>query len=246
MTPPNPILEKLKARLPHALVLQNEPLAKKTTLRVGGCADVYVEPASEDDLAQIIQVCREGKVPFMLLGRGSNLLIRDRGVRGVVICLAHSAFSAIEINQCDLRCGAGARLKAVATKARELNLGGLEFLEGIPGSVGGALRMNAGAMQGWTMEVVESVRSIDLLGQVHEVKKAEMEIHYRNVPHFQSHIAVSARLKGTPSAKHEINEKLKAFSNKRWTSQPAAPSAGCIFKNPGPIPAGQLIHDLGQ
>ncbi len=118
-------------------------------------------------------------------------------------------------------------------------------MEGIPGNMGGALRMNAGAMQGWTMEVVESVRSVDLLGHVHEVNKADMEIHYRSVPHFQTHIAVSARLKGTPSSKEEINEKLKAFSNKRWTSQPAAPSAGCIFKNPGPIPAGKLIEELG-
>jgi hypothetical protein len=95
------------------------------------------------------------------------------------------------------------------------------------------------------MEVVERVRSIDLLGHAHEVKKAEMEIHYRSVPHFQTHIAVSARLKGRPSSKEEINEKLKAYSNKRWTSQPAAPSAGCIFKNPGPVPAGKLIDEMG-
>ena len=110
----------------------------------------------------------------------------------------------------------------------------------------GALRMNAGAMQGWTMEVVESVRSIDPLGHVHEINKADLEIHYRNVPHFQTHIAVSARLKGSPRTGDEINEKLKAYSHKRWNSQPAAPSAGCIFKNPGPIPAGQLIEELGM
>jgi UDP-N-acetylenolpyruvoylglucosamine reductase len=118
-------------------------------------------------------------------------------------------------------------------------------MEGIPGNLGGALRMNAGAMQGWTMEVVESIRSIDPLGHVRELRKEEMEIHYRNVPHFQHHIAVSAVLLGQPSSKDEINEKLKAYSGKRWTSQPAAPSAGCIFKNPGPMPAGKLIDELG-
>jgi UDP-N-acetylenolpyruvoylglucosamine reductase len=84
-----------------------------------------------------------------------------------------------------------------------------------------------------------------LLGHIHEFKKDEIEINYRNVPHFQTHIAVSAILKGTPSSKEEINEKLKAYSSKRWTSQPAAPSAGCTFKNPGPLPAGKLIDELG-
>ena len=118
-------------------------------------------------------------------------------------------------------------------------------MEGIPGNLGGALRMNAGAMQGWTMEVVDSVRSIDLLGHIHETAKAALEIHYRNVPHFQTHIAVSAKLAGKPCSKEEIGEKLKAYSGKRWTSQPAAPSAGCIFKNPGPLPAGKLIDELG-
>ena len=136
-------------------------------------------------------------------------------------------------------------MKQIVADAKKHDLGGFEFMEGIPGNMGGALRMNAGAMDGWTMEVVDNVRSIDTMGHIHETKKSDLEIHYRSVPHFQSHIAVSARLKGKPSSKEEINEKLKKYSGKRWNSQPAAPSAGCIFKNPGPIPAGKLIDELG-
>ena len=130
-------------------------------------------------------------------------------------------------------------------EARKHDLGGFEFMEGIPGNLGGALRMNAGAMQGWTMEVVESVRSIDLLGHVHEVKKDDMEIHYRSVPHFQTHIAVSARLKGVPSSKEEINEKLKAFLEQAVDNPTRRLERRLHFQNPGPIPAGKLIDELG-
>src|SRR5580658_5345184 len=112
----------------------------------------------------------------VLGGRGSNLLIRDGGIRGVVVCLAHPRFSFIEVKDCDLLCGASARLKAVAAKARESSLGGLEFLEGIPGGVGGALRMNAGAMGSATFEVVTSVRLMDEHGQVAERNVAQVHV----------------------------------------------------------------------
>ena len=130
------------------MIRRDEPLAKHTTLRVGGPADVYVEPASEADLAGVVKFCGAHGVPFFVLGRGSNLLVRDGGFRGVVICLAHANFSRIEVDGERLRCGAGAKLKNVAVEAKRNGLSGVEFLEGIPGSVGGALRMNAGAMGG--------------------------------------------------------------------------------------------------
>src|SRR5580658_7049606 len=103
MTKPSPIFEKLKTRLPQGVLRQNEPLGKRTTLRVGGCAEVYIEPSSEQDLAQVVQFCQEERVPFMILGRGSNLLIRDGGIRGVVISLAHPDFCSIEVTGLDLR-----------------------------------------------------------------------------------------------------------------------------------------------
>src|ERR1700744_3769968 len=135
MAPSTPIFAELKTLVPGAAGLPDEPLAKSTTMRVGGPRDVFVEPASEDDLAKVLQFCRRGEIPFMILGRGSNLLVRDGGVRGVVISLAHPWFSRIEAQGSLLHCGAGARLKAVSAKARELDLAGLEFLEGIPGSI---------------------------------------------------------------------------------------------------------------
>ncbi len=157
MTADCPIASELAERVSGATVVRrNEPLARRTTLRVGGPADVYVEPDSEEDLSQVVQCCGEHSVPMFVLGRGSNLLVKDGGFRGVVICLAHANFSRVEVKDQRLVCGAGARLKAVAIEAKRQSLSGLEFLEGIPGSVGGALRMNAGAMGGAMFDAVET------------------------------------------------------------------------------------------
>jgi UDP-N-acetylmuramate--L-alanine ligase/UDP-N-acetylenolpyruvoylglucosamine reductase len=226
-------------------VRRNEPLAKKTTLRVGGPADWYVEPASETDLATVLRFCGERQIPITILGRGSNLLIRDGGIRGVVICFAGEAFSRVEVNGERLHCGAGVKLKTVSVEARRHGLTGLEFLEGIPGSVGGALRMNAGAMGSWIFEVVDSIRFIDYAGNIQGRKSSEVYVEYRGCPLFKDHIALGAVLKGQPAPKETIALRMQSFSEKRWDTQPAAPSAGCIFKNPAQIPAGRLIDELG-
>ncbi len=230
---------------PATVLRRNEPLAKKTTLRVGGPADVYVEPASEAELAAVLKICADRRVPFVILGRGSNLLIKDGGIRGVVICLVHPNFSRVEIAADRLHCGAGAKLKTVAVEAKRNGLSSLEFLEGIPGSVGGALRMNAGAMGSWMFDVVEIIRFMDYSGQVHERQAGEVNVEYRGCPLFKDHIALGAVLKGEPAAREAVEQRMQTFSQKRWTSQPAAPSAGCIFKNPKVVPAGKLIDELG-
>jgi UDP-N-acetylenolpyruvoylglucosamine reductase len=240
------IFHELKALLPGALARRNEPLGKRTTLRVGGCADVYIEPSSEADMAVVLRTCKEEGVPFMVLGRGSNLLIRDGGVRGVVVCLAHPGLSAISVDGRHLRCGAGAKLKAVAAKARETLLGGLEFLEGIPGSVGGALRMNAGAMGSATLEVVTQVRFMDDAGNVHERNIAQVPAQYRSCPLFKTNIALAATFQGHPDSREAIAKRAAEYNQTRWLSQPKEPSAGCIFKNPSPgLSAGKVIDDLG-
>lgn len=240
------LLVELKAKLSDQAILRSdEQLAKRTTLRVGGSADFYAEPASEADLASILQWCGQYQLPFVMLGRGSNLLIRDGGIRGAVICLAQPHFSRIEISGYHIYCGAGAKLKQVSVDAKRENLTGLEFLEGIPGTVGGALRMNAGAMGGWMFDVVESIRYMDYEGQAHEQPAGEIKVEYRSCPLLKDHIALGAVLKGHPAAREVVEKRMKGFSQKRWESQPAAPSAGCIFKNPGTIPAGKLIDELG-
>ena len=246
MLEPPAIADEIAGRVSSATVIRrDEPMAKHTTLRVGGPADVYVEPASEADLAAILKFCSERGVKFFVLGRGSNLLVRDGGFRGVVICLAHPEFSKIEDDGERLRCGAGARLKNVAVEARRNALCGLEFLEGIPGSIGGALRMNAGAMGSATFEIVESVRLMDFAGNVRELSPSEMAVEYRSCATLKNYVALGAVLRGKPDSVESIAQRMSAFSQKRWSSQPAAPSAGCMFKNPAEIPAGKLIDELG-
>ena len=241
-----PDLAEVRAQLSAAAELRrDEPLAKRTTLRVGGTADVYAEPDSEADLSVLLRWRRRHGLPFVVVGRGSNLLIRDAGIRGLVICLARPHFSRIEVSGTRLTCGAGAKLKQLAAEARRASLTGLEFLEGIPGTVGGALRMNAGAMGGWTFDVVESIRYMDQEGGIHEREAKAVAVEYRKCPLLIDHIALGAVLLGRPANRAEVEKRMKQFSEKRWASQPAAPSAGCIFKNPGAIPAGKLIDELG-
>jgi UDP-N-acetylenolpyruvoylglucosamine reductase len=252
------IADEIAARVSRATVIRrDEPLAKHTTLRVGGPADVYVEPADEEDLAGVVKFCGAHEIKFFILGRGSNLLVRDGGFRGVVICLAQPHFSRIEIvgqasslsdrqDACPtICCGAGAKLKNVSVEAKRNNLSGVEFLEGIPGSVGGALRMNAGAMGGATFDAVESVRVMDADGGICEMSPKEMDVTYRSCAALKNHIALGAVFRGRKDSPESIAQRMSAFSKKRWASQPAAPSAGCMFKNPATIPAGKLIDELG-
>src|SRR5207253_10910115 len=183
MQSPQDLAEELRLLLPPPTTIRcDEPLAKRTTLRVGGPADLYVEPASTEELGVLIRFCAEQKLPLFVLGRGSNLLVKDAGFRGVVVCLSQPHFSRIEIAGEHLSCGAGARLKAVAVEAKRHGLAGLEFLEGIPGSVGGGLRMNAGAMGGELFQVVESVRLIDFKGRIEERTPEDLQAQYRSCP----------------------------------------------------------------
>jgi UDP-N-acetylenolpyruvoylglucosamine reductase len=162
-----------------------------------------------------------------------------------VICLAHPHFSRVEVVGERLLCGAGARLKSVAVEARRHGLSGLEFLEGIPGSVGGAMRMNAGAMGSWLFDVVETIRFMDWVGTLHERRASEVNVEYRGCPLFKNHIALGAVLHGQLASKDAIQARMESFSRKRWESQPSQPSAGCIFKNPESVAAGRLIDELG-
>jgi UDP-N-acetylenolpyruvoylglucosamine reductase len=240
------LADELAARVsPATLIRRNEPLAKRTTLRVGGPVDIYAEPADENDLAAVVKFCGGQSLRFFILGRGSNLLVRDGGFRGAAICLSQPVFSKIEINGERLLCGAGAKLKNVSVEARRNSLSGVEFLEGIPGSVGGALRMNAGAMGGQTFDAIESVRLMDYDGNIREMAPPEMAVAYRSCATLRNHVALAAVFKCKNLPREEIEKRMKSYSEKRWESQPAAPSAGCIFKNPATIPAGKLVDELG-
>ena len=232
---------------PETLLRRDEPLARRTTLRVGGPADIYLEPPSDAALAMALEMCRLRGIPHFILGRGSNLLVRDGGIRGLVVSLQAPPFSQVEVlPEHRIRAGAGAPLKALANTARQAGLTGLEFLEGIPGNVGGALRMNAGAMGHWVFDVVHTVRAMDRRGQVREIPGADAGAQYRGCPLLKTHLALGAVLQGVPAERAVIEERMTASNTKRWSSQPRQPSAGCTFKNPAPeTPAGRLIDELG-
>jgi UDP-N-acetylmuramate--alanine ligase len=240
------IAEELKAIVgEQGDVRLYEPLSKHTTLRVGGPAQFWVEPRNESAFAELIRFCGRESLPLFVIGRGSNLLVKDGGIRGVVVHPCGGDFDKIEVNGNEITAGVGAKLKEVAYAGKTAGLGGLEWMEGIPGAVGGGLRMNAGAMGAQTFENVVRVRYLDPDGNLHVKQRDDLEVHYRNFPLLENNFAVSAVFRGQPAPTEEIVRNLEASQQKRRTSQPAAKSAGCIFKNPDSCPAGKLVDELG-
>ena len=238
----------LKARVSVVTrVKREESLAAKTTMRVGGAARVYAEPATIADLQALLREAKARGVEVFMLGRGSNLIVPDEGVDGLVISLAHDAWSAFEPRG-DGRVwvGAGLRLKNLCGLAAKAGLVGFEFLEGIPGNVGGALRMNAGAMGGWMFDVVEEVQVMSLDGEVRTLAKAAMHVDYRHCAELHHAIALGALLRPASEADAgAISRQIDVYRKKRHESQPREPSAGCIFKNPPGNSAGRLIDECG-
>lgn len=239
------MLEELQRAMGHGAARLYEPLAKHTTLRIGGPAQFWLEPETEEGFARVVRHCTSAGIPLFVIGRGSNLLVREGGIKGVVVYLGRGEFRKIEIREGQIMVGAGVRQKELAHAARDAGIGGFEWFEGIPGNVGGALRMNAGAMGGETFRQVVSVRYVDRHGEFHTKTPAEMEVHYRNVPSLRDNFAVSATFQGSQASHSEIEERLEASVQKRRASQPRESSAGCIFKNPSTIQAGRLIDELG-
>jgi UDP-N-acetylenolpyruvoylglucosamine reductase len=222
-----------------------EPMADHTTLRVGGPAQFWIEPQTHGGLANVLGFCSANRLPVMIIGRGSNLLVRDGGIAGVVIHLAKGDFSIVKTNDLEVEAGAGVRLKQLVGAARQATIGGFEWMEGIPGSVGGSLRMNAGAMGAETFQQVVNVRVVNMRGEFEILTPEMMQVHYRNVPTLRDRFVVSAVFRGTRARLEEIEKRLDIAGQKRRGTQPIAASAGCIFKNPVECPAGKLVEELG-
>lgn len=232
---------------PATRLRREESLARKTTMGVGGAARLYAEPASVADLQALLREARARGIEVFVLGRGSNLIVPDEGVDGLVITLAHEAWASFE-PRADGRIwvGAGLRLKNLCGLAAKTGLVGFEFLEGIPGNVGGALRMNAGAMGGWMFDVVEEVQIMSLDGEVRTLAKSAMHVDYRHCAELHDAIALGALLRPAAAADgEEIRRQIDVYRRKRQESQPREPSAGCIFKNPAGTSAGRLIDECG-
>jgi UDP-N-acetylmuramate--alanine ligase len=222
-----------------------EPMRNHTTLRVGGPAEFWIEPSTLEGFARLVRFCREHTIPVRVIGRGSNLLVKDGGVVGAVIHPTKGEFSDVRVEDGRIVAGVGARMKRVTSVAKEAGLGGFEWMEGIPGNVGGSLRMNAGAMGAQTFDQVESITYLDEDGEIRVKTADEIVSGYRNVPELQDHFALSAVFRGEPASAEVIVSGIEASKMKRRESQPIAASAGCIFKNPGECSAGMLVDELG-
>ena len=237
--------KRLLAAMGSGSIRLYELMSKHTTLRVGGPAQFWAEPQTEKGFISLVQFCSTENIPLMVVGRGSNLLVKDGGIPGVVANLENGEFLQHRAHCYEITAGAGVRCKQISCIARHLGIGGFEWMEGIPGNLGGGLRMNAGAMEAQIFDHIVYVKCCDKEGNVYFKTPLELDVHYRHISNFICHYVLAVTLRGYASSIEAIDQRLKDSKRNRNKSQPIAASAGCIFKNPREIPAGKLIDELG-
>ena len=237
---------RLRAIVGEENVSQMEPMSEHTTFRIGGPADLYVVPDDVEEVADVIAACREEHVPYFVLGCGSDLLVSDDGYRGVIVALA-DGLTNVSVDGEEMTCQAGVTLKEASEMACELGLTGLEFACGIPGSVGGACFMNAGAYGGCTADVLESVRALMPDGSVQTIPADELNLGYRQSRVKDDGLVVlSATFSLREDDPEDIRARMDDFTRRREEKQPLElASAGSTFKRPEGFFAGKLITDAG-
>ncbi|MEF2954083.1 MAG: UDP-N-acetylmuramate dehydrogenase [Blautia sp.] len=223
-----------------------EPMSRHTTFRIGGPADFYLCPHSTKEVQEIVEICKEENLPYFVLGNGSNLLVSDKGYRGVVIQLWKN-FSDITVKDCCIQAKAGALLSKVAAEALEAGLTGMEFASGIPGTIGGAAFMNAGAYGGEMKDIIKSVKVLDTQGEVRVLPKEELKMGYRtSIVKEKGYTVLSVELELSKGNREEIRNTMEDLKERRTSKQPLEmPSAGSTFKRPEGYFAGKLIMDSG-
>ena len=229
-------------------IFAKEPMASHTSFKIGGPADVYIQPVSEEEILRVIKECRSNGMPFVVLGGGNNILVPDEGLKKVVIQL-YPHFGNCRINENDLQlvAEAGASLANIADLACKAGLAGLEFASGIPGTVGGAIRMNAGAYDREISEICTSVTMLMPEGEVVTLTKEEMAFGYRtSILNQNGGVVLSAKFALASGDTAAIRVRMNDLNNRRRKSQPLEyPSAGSTFKRPPGHYAGKLIEDSG-
>ncbi len=226
-----------------------EPMIKHTSLRIGGPADLFVIPRNIPSLKNILVALKKRKIPFLALGGGTNILVRDGGIEGAVISLR--SFKKIEILSEDkanvkMHVEAGTSLQRLVNFSREKGYAGIEGLAGIPGSVGGAICGNAGAFGYEMKDVLISVSIMDDKGKIKTLKKEDIDFGYRRSGISSTDLLLSAEIILKKDKKEHVSAKIEDFLKKKWESQPfSEPSAGCVFKNPPELSAGRLIDEAG-
>lgn len=240
------VYEKLIDKIPDKRVLLNESMKKHTSFRIGGPADIMVLPVDPQEIRYTVQLCRELSIPLYVMGNGSNLLVRDKGIRGVVLKIADN-FSDIKIDGTKVTARAGVLLSVLSKRVVQNSLKGLEFASGIPGTLGGAVAMNAGAYGGEMKDVVRSVWAMDYSGNDRHLEYDELKFGYRTSAIQQDKlIVIEADMQLEKGDMQESMNLIAELTRRRREKQPLSyPSAGSTFKRPVGYYAGKLIQDAG-
>ena len=227
-------------------VKEHYPMKEVTSFEIGGPVDYFIEPETEEELIRAVLRLEEEKIPWMIMGKGTNMVVSDKGIRGAVIRMG-AFFEDIKVEGRRVTAEGGASMRRVAEAARRENLTGLEFAHGIPGAIGGAMTMNAGAYGGEMKDVVESVRVLHRDGTIEVLANEELHFEYRNSRVYTDNLIVlSATFFLEPGDGERIQEQMDDLWNRRTTKQPLEyPSAGSTFKRPVGYYAGQLIDQAG-
>lgn len=242
----NRIADRLKKVILVGSVLVDEPMKNHTTFKIGGPADILVQPGNIEEVEETLKVCKAEDCPLTVIGNGSNLLVRDGGIRGVVLKIA-DLLSEVSVDGEKVIASAGALMSKVSSKALESSLGGFEFASGIPGTIGGAVTMNAGAYGGETKDFVLSVTCISPDGIIRKYSREEMAFGYRK-SRVQSEnlVVLEVELELKSEERSDIKARIDEFTEKRTTKQPLhLASGGSTFKRPEGYFAGKLIEDAG-
>lgn len=242
----NNIVNLLCAKIPRENILVNEQMKNHTSFKIGGPADLFIIPVNTMELLKVMEVCRAERVPYYIIGNGSNLLIDDMGFRGAIIQL-YKNFCDINIEETIITAQSGALLSKIASTALEHELTGFEFAQGIPGTLGGAVAMNAGAYGGEIRDVIIDAEVIDQKGHSMTLSKEELKLGYRTSSVAKNNYTViRARLSLKRGDRKSILETMKDLAARRRDKQPLdMPSAGSTFKRPEGYFAGKLIMDAG-
>ena len=238
--------DKLNNVIGKDSILIDEPMSRHTTFRVGGPADFFVTPKVKEEVRDVIRICKEAGMPYYIIGNGSNLLVSDAGYRGVIVQI-YKEMNEVKVEGDLVKAQAGALLSGIAAKALGAELSGFEFASGIPGTIGGACVMNAGAYGGEMKDVLESVTVLTGEGKIIELGRNELELGYRtSVIAKKGYIVLGAVLKLERGDGEKIKTYMDELKEKRVTKQPLEyPSAGSTFKRPEGYFAGKLIEDAG-
>lgn len=240
------IIERFSNLLGNEKVRINEPMNRHTTFRIGGPADYFLLPSSSEEVKGILEICKEESLQYFILGNGSNLLVSDEGYRGVIIQLYRN-YDGLTVEGTEIRAGAGVLLSQIAAAARNESLTGFEFAGGIPGTLGGAVVMNAGAYGGELKDVLKEAVVMDREGNIFTVPVEKLAMGYRtSLVKTAGYLVLEVVISLKKGSQEEIRDTMKDLADRRISKQPLEyPSAGSTFKRPEGYFAGKLIMDAG-